>query len=154
MQGIILALLLLWGMAFWVACSHETESNGLFLASYLGGSDAELVQGIGKGTENIAVIDGKKVILSRVYQEKFLGYDSELTVMLSGDGKVEYALYSLTGEREAVAAAISASLGKDAPDRIEKGTPGLGYKAFWRQKSYLYTMIAGENQVTVAVIKE
>ena len=153
-RGQIFALFLLCGVVLWSACGQEADLNGPFQTSYLGGSDAELVQGKGKGTENIAVVDGKKVILSRVYQEEFFGYDSELTVMLSSDGRVEYALYSLAGEREAVAAAISAALGKEAPDRVEEGTPGIGYQALWRQKPYLYTMIAGENGVTVAVIKE
>ena len=83
-----------------------------------------------------------------------LGYDSELTVMLSSKGTVEYALYSLEGDKEAVAAALSETLRKPGPDEIDTSSPGLGYKAIWRQEAYIYTMIAEENRVTIAVIKE
>ncbi len=157
------SLCFLLGMIVFSACGSEgtgkqngenKASENLFQTAYLGKSDRELVRTKGKGIENIAVVDGKKVILSRVYQEDFLGYDSELTVMLSSGGAVEYGLYSLDGDREAVAAAISASLGKSAPDETTTGAPGVGFKAVWRQKPYLYTMIAEEDQVTVAIIKE
>lgn len=156
---------LLLGVLLFAGCGGLAEDGGntqqekqtntdSFQTAYLDGSDRELVRAKGTGVENIAVVDGKKVILSRVYQEKFLGYDSELTVMLSSAGTVEYALYSLEGEKEAVASALSAALGKATPDAIDTQGPGLGYKAIWRQGAYIYTMIAEENRVTVAVIKE
>lgn len=154
---------LLLGIILFVGCGspaekwgeHQQENvNASFRTAYLGNSDQVLVKEKGTGIENIAVVDGKKVILSRVYQEKFLGYDSELTVMLSSGGTVEYALYSLEGEKEAVAAALSEILGKTEPDMVDTQEPGLGYKAIWRQDAYIYTMIAEENRVTVAIIKE
>lgn len=122
---------------------------------YLGKADRELIAAKGNGIENISVIDGENVILSRVYREKFLGFDSELTVMLSSRGMVDYLLYSLSGEKEAVAAAISQSLGKAKPDQIEDDkTSAVGYKAIWRQDGIIYTMIAEDHLITVAVIQE
>lgn len=153
------SLLLLSLLLVLVACGKERDElpdAGMqpFQTEYLGGSDQALVQAKGTGIENIAVIDGKEVILSRVYQEKFLGYDSELTVMLSSSGMIEYALYSLTGEKEAVAAALSQALGKSTPDEVSASVPGLGYKAIWHKGPYLYTMIGDGSQVTIAIIKE
>ena len=129
------SLLLLSLLFVLVACGKER--GGLpdagtqpFQAEYLGGSDQALVQ------------------------EKFLGYDSELTVMLSSSGMVEYVLYSLTGEKEAIAAALSQSLEKSTPDEVSASVPGLGYKAIWHKEPYLYTMIGDGSQVTIAIIKE
>ena len=51
---------------------QRKERTQSFLSAYLGDSDQVLVRDKGTGIENIAVIDGKEVILSRVYQEKFL----------------------------------------------------------------------------------
>lgn len=153
------SLLLLSLLLVLVACGKERgelpdAGTQPFQTEYLGGSDQALVQAKGTGIENIAVIDGKEVILSRVYQEKFLGYDSELTVMLSSSGMIEYVLYSLTGEKEAVAAALSQALGKSTPDEVSASVPGLGYKAIWHKGPYLYTMIGDGSQVTIAIIKE
>lgn len=129
----------------------DTETLAI---QYLGVSDQKLVKDKGKGVENTSTVDGEEVILSRVYREKFLGFDSELTVMLSSDGTVEYMLYSLNGEKDAVVAAINQYLDKEKPDEVSDGDTAIGYKAIWRQEPYIYTMIAEENQIGIAVIKE
>ena len=133
---------------------RQTEAGSETASQYLGKSEKALVDAKGKGIENKSIVDGEEIILSRVYKEKFLGFDSELTVMLSSDGVVEYLLYSMNGEKDQVVTAINGFLGKSEPDQVEEKDANIGYKAIWRQDKYIYTMIAEENQISVAIIKE
>ena len=155
-----LGIMVFIGIFLLTACGEENETapnqenEDAIAVQYLGVSDEVLVDAKGNGVENKSTVDGKEVILSRVYKEKFLGFDSELTVMLSSDGVVEYMLYSLNGEKDAVVKAINEALKKEKPDEVEEENASIGYKAIWRQDGYIYTMIAEENQIGVAVIKE
>ena len=119
----------------------ETVEKSYQLADFLGKDDKAVQEAKGsEGQAGTVEIDGQEYLLSRIYNEKFFGFDAEVTYTYQDNQQVGQisALY-VEGSLQEIIDRMTEKLGE--PFSVNQGGDNYVLKAVWKTDEITYQLV-------------